>query len=91
MSRARSASWSPRIWSNAPRTPSTAGPARWRSRPHGKAVLNRLQQTSQAGLREALAGFDDADIATTVTVLNHLVAYARRKHTAEEQPRGREA
>ena len=48
--------------------------------PHGKAILNRLQKTSQAGLHEALAGFDDADIATTVAVLNHLVAYAREKH-----------
>ncbi|MGW7573093.1 MarR family winged helix-turn-helix transcriptional regulator [Streptomyces sp. NPDC054765] len=57
--------------------------------PHGKAVLNRLQQTSQAGLHEALAGFDDADIATTVAVLNHLVAYARSKQAAEERLRGR--
>ncbi|MEU8780760.1 MarR family transcriptional regulator [Streptomyces sp. NPDC048637] len=53
--------------------------------PHGKAVLNRLQQTSHAGLHEALAGFDDADIAATVAVLNHLVAYAREKFTAEER------
>ncbi|MEU3987994.1 MarR family transcriptional regulator [Streptomyces platensis] len=57
--------------------------------PHGRAVLSRLQQTSHAGLHEALAGFDDTDIATTVAVLNHLVAYARRKHTDEERQRGR--
>ncbi|MGX1755793.1 MarR family winged helix-turn-helix transcriptional regulator [Streptomyces lydicus] len=57
--------------------------------PHGKAVLGRLQYTSQAGLHDALAGFDDADIATTVAVLNHLVAHARHKHTAEDRPRGR--
>ncbi|MEW9517335.1 MarR family winged helix-turn-helix transcriptional regulator [Streptomyces tubercidicus] len=57
--------------------------------PHGKAVLNRLQQTSHANLHEALADFADTDIATTVAVLNHLVAYARQKHTHEERGRGR--
>ncbi|MER6309516.1 MarR family transcriptional regulator [Streptomyces sp. NPDC001657] len=30
--------------------------------PHGKAILQRLQQTGQAGLRDALADFDDADM-----------------------------
>ncbi|MFI6765496.1 MarR family winged helix-turn-helix transcriptional regulator [Streptomyces sp. NPDC050355] len=57
--------------------------------PHGKAVLQRLQHTSQAGLHEALDGFDDADIATTVSVLNHLVAWARHRHAQEERQRGR--
>ncbi|MGP8300292.1 MarR family winged helix-turn-helix transcriptional regulator [Streptomyces inhibens] len=56
--------------------------------PHGKAVLNRLQHTIQAGLRETLSGFDDADIATTVAVLNHLVSYARHMHAEEDQLRG---
>ncbi|MGW1375710.1 MarR family winged helix-turn-helix transcriptional regulator [Streptomyces sp. NPDC002446] len=51
--------------------------------PHGKAVLQRLQHTSRAGLHEALDGFDDADIASTVAVLNHLVAWARHKHAQE--------
>ncbi|MFF8367372.1 MarR family winged helix-turn-helix transcriptional regulator [Streptomyces lydicus] len=59
--------------------------------PHGRAILQRLQQSSQAGLREALDGFDDADIATTVAVLNHLVAWARHKHAEEDRPRGRGA
>ncbi|GAB7032055.1 MarR family transcriptional regulator [Streptomyces sp. NPDC021749] len=58
---------------------------------HGKAVLQRLQQTSQAGLRDALADFDDADIAATVAVLNHLVGYARHKHAEEERQRRRGA
>ncbi|MFD8543380.1 MarR family winged helix-turn-helix transcriptional regulator [Streptomyces sp. NPDC059649] len=59
--------------------------------PHGKAVLQRLQQTSQAGLRDALADFDDSDIAATVAVLNHLVGYARHKHAEEERQRRRGA
>ncbi|MEU9113657.1 MarR family transcriptional regulator [Streptomyces sp. NPDC048483] len=59
--------------------------------PHGRAVLRSLQQTGQATLHDALAGFDDADIATTVAVLNRLVAQARRKHTQEDRQRGRGA
>ncbi|MFG3113027.1 MarR family winged helix-turn-helix transcriptional regulator [Streptomyces sp. NPDC048197] len=59
--------------------------------PHGKAILQRLQQTGQAGLRDALADFDDADIAATVAVLNHLVGYARHKHAEEERQRRRGA
>ncbi|MEU8681156.1 MarR family transcriptional regulator [Streptomyces sp. NPDC048611] len=57
--------------------------------PHGRAVLDRLRQTGQANFHEALAGFDDGDIATTVAVLNRLVAYARRKHEDEERLRRR--
>ncbi|MFG2138929.1 MarR family winged helix-turn-helix transcriptional regulator [Streptomyces sp. NPDC048650] len=57
--------------------------------PHGRAVLKSLQRTSQAGLHDALAGFDDADVATTVDVLNHLVAHARRRHAQEDRQRGR--
>ncbi|MEU9118366.1 MarR family transcriptional regulator [Streptomyces sp. NPDC048506] len=57
--------------------------------PHGRAVLKRLQETVQASLHEVLAGFDDADIATTVAVLNHLVAWARHKHAEEDREQGR--
>ncbi|TJZ50347.1 MarR family transcriptional regulator [Streptomyces piniterrae] len=46
---------------------------------HGKAVLERLQQASQATLQQALDGIDSADVATTVAVLNHLVNAARRR------------
>ncbi|MEU5210376.1 MarR family transcriptional regulator [Streptomyces sp. NPDC020742] len=53
--------------------------------PHGRAVLHRLQRTIQASLHEVLVDFDDADIATTVAVLDHLVTWARHKH-AEEEP-----
>ncbi|MFF4950486.1 MarR family winged helix-turn-helix transcriptional regulator [Streptomyces chattanoogensis] len=59
--------------------------------PHGRATLERLNRISQANFRDALAGFDDADIATTVAVLNHLVAYARDKHAHEDRQRGRGA
>ncbi|MFJ9415191.1 MarR family winged helix-turn-helix transcriptional regulator [Streptomyces sp. NPDC101227] len=59
--------------------------------PRGRAVLKSVMETGQAGLHEALVGFDDADVATTVAVLNHLVAYAREKHAQEDRHRGRGA
>jgi DNA-binding MarR family transcriptional regulator len=47
--------------------------------PHGKAVLERLQQAAHANLHQALEGIDDEAVATTVAVLNRLVDHARRR------------
>lgn len=53
--------------------------------PEGKAVLERLQEAGRTGLHQALAGFDDEAIGTTVEVLDRLVAYARQR--AAEEPK----
>ncbi|MEV0371184.1 MarR family transcriptional regulator [Streptomyces sp. NPDC050636] len=51
--------------------------------PHGKVVLERLQQAARTSLHQALEDFDDTDIATTVAVLNCLVSHARQRHAEE--------
>ncbi|UQA94154.1 MarR family winged helix-turn-helix transcriptional regulator [Streptomyces halobius] len=53
--------------------------------PHGRAALERLQQAGQATLHQALEGFDDAAVATTVAVLDHLVNAARRLNAEEKR------
>lgn len=51
--------------------------------PHGKAVLERLRQAGQASLHQALEGISDADVATTVAVLNRLMNHARQRDAEE--------
>jgi DNA-binding MarR family transcriptional regulator len=75
------------------RTPDTADrrARRVAITPRGKAILERLQQAGLASLRQALDGFDDADIATTVAVLNRLVDHQREQDAKEPRTRQPEA
>ncbi|MFG2228102.1 MarR family winged helix-turn-helix transcriptional regulator [Streptomyces sp. NPDC050161] len=52
--------------------------------PHGKAVLERLQDARRAGLHQALEGLDDHAVATTVDVLNRLVQHVRERDAEQE-------
>ncbi|MFJ9408825.1 MarR family winged helix-turn-helix transcriptional regulator [Streptomyces sp. NPDC101393] len=56
--------------------------------PRGKAVLERLQEAGRAILHQALDDVGDADIATTVTVLNRLVDKARAVGTHDPEQAG---
>ncbi|WP_189308718.1 MarR family winged helix-turn-helix transcriptional regulator [Streptomyces albospinus] len=59
--------------------------------PHGREVLRSFQHARLAELRQALSDFDDAELDTTMAVLERLVVYVREKHAEEPRQRGRGA